>query len=332
MDFSVLGAAFIAALAVMLISLAGVVFSVGSLGGWMRRYTTYLATFSAGVFIVVAYHLASESVREGGWILAVVSVLIGAALMEGIHFIFPTKHHHHDTGHEHSHTPIEGRSVLFSDALHNIGDGILLVGAFAANWYIGIFATIGVLLHETVQEISEYFVLREAGYSNKSALTRNFAVSSTILIGFFLAGTLSSVEWILALLSGIAAGGFLSVILHDLLPHAIASAKTHGGAYIHIVAGIVGIGLMFGVQTILPHEESEDQEDAAIVTETEEQAAPIPAKTTEQKIETPKKSTTQATPKNDVTAPAGATSSPSASTTPTASPAAAETQSVPGRR
>ncbi len=255
MEFTSFVAALIASLLVMLVSLAGVVFSVGTLGRWMHRYITYLATFSGGVFLLVAYHLASEAVHEGGWILAVTSVLLGASLMEAVHFLIPTKHHHHDIRHDHSHTAIEGRSVLFSDGLHNIGDGIFLVGAFAADWYIGIAASVGVVLHETVQEISEYFVLREAGYSNVGALKRNFAVSSTILIGFILAATLSSVEWVLALLSGIAAGGFLSVILHDLLPHAIASVRAHGGAYVHATALIVGSSLMFGIQTILPDEQ-----------------------------------------------------------------------------
>ncbi|TSC86578.1 MAG: Zinc/Iron permease [Parcubacteria group bacterium Gr01-1014_8] len=268
MDFSAASAAFLASLLVMLISLIGVIFSAGKLGQWMQRYLTYLATFSAGVFVLVAFDLASEAVRAGGWVVAVISVLIGATLMEGIHYIFPTKHHHHDVDNSHTHTPIEGRSVLFSDALHNIGDGILLVGAFETNWYIGLAATLGVVLHETVQEVSEYFVLRGAGYSNKGALTRSFLVSSTILIGFFLASTLSSVTWIVALFSGIAAGGFMSVVLHDLLPHALASVRSNGGTYMHILAGLVGAGLMLGIQTALPEEEPMDP--SRVMEETEQ--------------------------------------------------------------
>lgn len=238
----------------MCISLVGVIFASGTIGKWINSRLTYLATFSAGVFIVVAYFLAEEAVHEGGWVAGVGSVVLGAAVMEAIRFFFPAPHHHHGP-HDHGHTHIDGRQVLLSDALHNIGDGILLVGAFASNIYVGLAATVGVLLHETVQEVSEYFVLREAGYSNRGALLRNFAVSSTILIGFVFAAYLSSMEFFLALLSGIAAGGFLSVVLHDLLPHAIASARAQSTAVVHVLAIAAGLLAMLGVQMLMPHEE-----------------------------------------------------------------------------
>lgn len=249
------GAAFLAAILVMTMSLIGVIFTRGSLGAWMRRYLTYLATFSAGVFLLIAYHLAQEAVEEGGWVVGLLAVALGAAVMEGIHYLLPNKHHHHGSSHDHAHTSIDGRRVLISDALHNVGDGILLVGAFASSMWIGVAATIGVLLHEAVQEISEYFVLREAGYTNRDALVRNFAVSSTILIGVVAAVTLSSSDVILALLAGIAAGGFLSVVFHDLLPHAIHSVRVHGNAYLHICAALFGALAMYGIQMAFPHEE-----------------------------------------------------------------------------
>lgn len=246
--------ALFAALAVMSVSLIGVVFTIGRLGTWLQRYLTYLATFSGGVFLLIAYHLAEEAVHEGGWVVGVGSVLLGAALMEGIHFFFPLEHHHHEHVEEHTHSSIDGRRVMATDALHNIGDGILLVGAFAADVWIGVAATVGVLLHEMVQEISEYFVLRESGLTNSQALTRNFFVSSTILIGFIFAAFVSGP--FAAILAGLAAGGFLSVVLHDLLPHALASVRAHGGAYVHVLAGALGASVMFALQSALPHEET----------------------------------------------------------------------------
>ncbi len=255
------GAPLLAALIVMSVSLIGVVFARGALGAWINRYLTYLATFSGGVFLVIAYFLAEEAVHEGGWIVGVSSVILGAAIMEGIRFVFPNEHHHHGTHDEHGHSSIDGRQVLLSDAMHNIGDGILLVGAFAADLYVGIAATVGVVLHETVQEISEYFVLRGAGYSNTEALVRNVAVSSSILLGLLFATYLASIPMFLSILSGIAAGGFLSVVLHDLVPHAIASIRSGGGAYVHGFVAVLGVSLMMGVQSIIPHEHEEAAPD-----------------------------------------------------------------------
>lgn len=263
------GAPLIAALIVMMVSLAGSIFARGRLGEWMNKYLTYLATFSGGVFLVIAYFLAEEAVHEGGWIVGLGSVLLGAAIMEGVRFLFPNKHHHHGP-HDHTHSPIDGRQVLLSDALHNIGDGILLVGAFAADFYVGVAATVGVVLHETVQEISEYFVLRGVGYTNGQALARNFVVSAAILIGLVFATYLSSIPFVLSILSGIAAGGFLSVVLHDLIPHAIASVRTNGGLYVHVLVALLGAFAMLGVQALVPHESEEEHLSAeAVVIETQ---------------------------------------------------------------
>lgn len=252
--------ALFAAFAVMSVSLIGVIFTAGTLGNWMQRYLTYLATFSGGVFLLIAYSLAEEAVHEGGWIVGVGSVVLGAALMEAIHYFFPLDHHHHEHVEEHTHSRIDGRRLLLSDALHNIGDGILLVGAFSADIWIGIAATVGVILHEMVQEISEYFVLRESGLTSGEALTRNFLVSSTIFIGFIFAALMSGP--FVAILSGLAAGGFLSVVLHDLLPHAIASVRTHGHGYAHLASALVGAASIFTLQRVLPHEEAHVEVEA----------------------------------------------------------------------
>ena len=143
-----------------------------------------------------------------------------------------------------------------SDALHNIGDGVIIVGAFVVDFWIGVAATFGILIHELVQEIAEYFVLREAGYTSRQALVRNFAVSSTILIGIFGASYFDQSPWLIGIISGVAAGGFLSIIFADLLPHARHSVRHHGGnVLVHIAVALLGALIMLGAQTLLPHEE-----------------------------------------------------------------------------
>jgi zinc and cadmium transporter len=251
--------ALVAAVVVMSVSLAGVIFSSSILSAWTHRHLTYLATFSAGVFLMVVYHLLEEMLHEGDALaLAAGAVLFGAALMEALHHLLPAEHHHHEAEHDHAHTSVDGRRVLVSDALHNVGDGILLVAAFATNWAIGIAATIGIVVHELVQEISEFFVLKEAGYTTQRALGLNVLSSSTILIGVGVASFLSSSEVTALLFAGLAAGGFLAVLLRDLLPHAIDSIKQHGGGVIHLGALVLGVCLMLGVQTLFSHEETEE--------------------------------------------------------------------------
>lgn len=249
---------FFAALAVMLISLSGVLFAAGPLHRIAQRNLPYLATFAGGVFLIVVYHLLEESLHEGSVALAAGAILFGAALMEALHHLLPDTHHHHSTEHAHAHTSIDGRRVLLADALHNVGDGVLIVASFAVDFSVGIGATVGILIHEFVQEISEFFVLREAGYSIREALARNFFASSTILVGVGIALYLASADEIALLFAGLAAGGFLAVILRDIIPHTVGSIRTRGGSLIHLGALVAGIALMLAVQIALPHQEHEE--------------------------------------------------------------------------
>lgn len=251
----------IAAFAVMLVSLSGVIFTSWRLGTWMKSRLTYLATFSAGVLAVLAYHLIEEAFHEAASLpLVAASIVIGVVALEIVHGLIPNAHHHHGEP-DHTHSAIDGRRVLISDTVHNITDGFLIVSAFVADWRIGVGATIGIMLHESVQEISEYFVLKHAGYSNKQALTYNFISSSSILIGIAIAFVLASSQTLLSVLAALAAGGFLSVVIRDLVPDAVQSARTHSKWIQHIVALAIGVALMFGLAAAIPHEEHGDEEE-----------------------------------------------------------------------
>jgi zinc and cadmium transporter len=254
------GYAVLAALAVMFVSLSGVVFSAEILRVWMQRNLPYLATFAGGVFLLVVYHLLEETLHESSSLaLAAGAVLFGAALMLAAHHVLPAHHHHH-ADHDHPHSTIDGRRVLVSDAFHNIGDGVLLVATFAVSVPVGIAASIGIILHELVQEISEFFVLKSSGYSTREALSWNVASSSTIFLGVALAVFLASAENIAILFAGIAAGGFVAILFQDLIPHAVASAQKNGDAWKHGIAALLGVTLMLGIQTLVLHEEESTHE------------------------------------------------------------------------
>ncbi len=80
--------------------------------------------------------------------------------------------------------------------------------------------------------------------------------SSTILSGaiggYFLLGTFEALE---GPLLGIAAGGILVVVLHDLIPHSVRGAHTAAHYLKHVLWFLVGGLLMFGLTAVLPHAE-----------------------------------------------------------------------------
>jgi zinc and cadmium transporter len=245
----------IAGCAVMAVSLSGIIFTSNKIGAWLKPRLTYLATFSAGVLAVLAYHLIEEALHEASsFAVVAASIVVGVVALEIIHGLVPDSHHHHGTT-DHTHSAVDGRRVLISDGVHNITDGFLIVSSFLADWRIGIGATVGIMLHETVQEISEFFVLKHAGYTNREALTYNFMSSATILIGIGISLVFASSESLLSILAALAAGGFLSVVIRDLIPSAIESAQSDGRWVHHIVAIFIGAALMLSITILMPHEE-----------------------------------------------------------------------------
>ena len=92
----------------------------------------------------------------------------------------------------------------------------------------------------------------------RKALTLNFATSSTILIGaiggFFVLELLESFE---GPLLAVATGGVLSVVFYDLIPHSMRNARTKNYWVQHVAWFVCGCALMYGVTTLVPHQEPE---------------------------------------------------------------------------
>lgn len=239
----------------MFASLVGVIAIWSRLGKFIEKNLHFLVSFSAGVFVIIAYGLIMETLEHSSIpIYAPLWIILGSILSIVIFKILPHFHHHEDNHEGHRHSHIDARRIMFSDAVHNIADGILLTSSFAVSTTLGITTTISVFVHEIIQELSEFFVLKQAGYSMKKALSLNFLVSSTILIGsiggYFLLEKFEAIE---APLLGITAGAFLVIISHDLIPHSLQSIHSKKHIIKHVGWFTLGLGLMFLLTYYLRH-------------------------------------------------------------------------------
>lgn len=243
----------ISSILVMTASLIGV-FSVWKRAGKLiERNLAFLVSFSAGVFLVISYQLGLETFEHAGglpqgflWILlGAVSILIAFRFLPAFH------HHHDNTIEKEPHSRLDVRRILFGDAIHNVGDGILLAASFAVSAPLGAITAVGIFFHEAVQEVSEFFVLRQAGFGVRKALFINFAISATILIGslggYFL---LESFEALEAPLLGITAGSFLVVVFHDLIPHSVRHSSTRTLYLKHGLWFVFGFVVMLAVSLL----------------------------------------------------------------------------------
>jgi zinc transporter ZupT len=243
----------IAAFGIMLASLAGVLFTVARAGSWVEDNLIYLNTFAAGVFVVVSISILREafefSVND---VVTFGAVLLGFFIFFFAEYLLPESHCHHDDENciHNDKDKRKAWKVLLSDGVHNTGDGILLVPVFLIDIQLGIVAAIGIFIHELVQEVAEFFVLKRAGYSTLQALQRNFIVSSTILIGVVAGSLLLIAESLVSPLIGFAAGGFIHIVLVDLLPLTIKEARERKKYIEFLVAFLFGIGLIFSVNAL----------------------------------------------------------------------------------
>jgi zinc and cadmium transporter len=265
MELQIIGAG----LAVMVASLTGVLFTHKIAARFLEEKLSYLISFSAGVFLVTSGALALEVFELADTaLMAVLFIGLGYVLAWGLEFLLPETHQHHDPDcvHDHQHTnKASARKLIVGDAVHNVADGIMLVPAFLVSPVLGVAVTVSVLIHEALQEVSEFFVLRQAGYSTKRALLINFLVSGSIFIGIGLSYLAVVSHDLEVLLLALAAGFFLHVVLHDLIPKPHHHADSAGFVK-HLLVLCIGLGLMsliaFAIQGEHVHGDSHHHEAA----------------------------------------------------------------------
>jgi zinc and cadmium transporter len=135
-----------------------------------------------------------------------------------------------------------GPLILIGDAFHNFVDGFVIAAAFLTSIPLGIAASLAVIAHEIPQEVGDFAILLENGYSKTRAFTLNLLSSLTTLPGaviayFFLGATREAVPFILAL----SAASFIYIAVADLVPslHRQTGLKP---ALIQLLLVLAGIG------------------------------------------------------------------------------------------
>jgi zinc and cadmium transporter len=128
-------------------------------------------------------------------------------------------HHHHQHGFDAHQAGRGGWTVLMGDSIHNFCDGIIIAAAFLADTRLGVVTSLAIIAHEIPQEVGDYIVLLNAGFSRGKALLYN-AVSGMAavvggVIGYFVVGPW---EALFPYLLVVAASSFIYVAVADLIP------------------------------------------------------------------------------------------------------------------
>jgi zinc and cadmium transporter len=198
--------------------------------GVLSRVVQHLVSLSTGVLLSTALLNVLPEAFEGG---KASPQNLFATLLGGLLFFFLLEKaelyrhgHHHEHDHHHHHHGFDqqqagrgGWTVLLGDSIHNFCDGIIIAAAFLADTRLGVVTALAIVAHEIPQEVGDYIVLLNAGFSRTKALLYN-ALSGLAavlggMLGYFVVG-----PWEAAFpyLLVVAASSFIYVAVADLIP------------------------------------------------------------------------------------------------------------------
>ncbi|WP_241673297.1 ZIP family metal transporter [Lacisediminimonas profundi] len=195
----------------------------------LSRMVDRMVSMSVGILLATsllhALPEAFESQADPRTLFAtLLAGLFGFFLLEKLAILRHSHHHEGDGhGHEHGHDRHEaGRSgwmILVGDGLHNFTDGILIAAAFIADPKLGLVTAIAITAHEIPQEVGDFIVLMNAGFTRARAYVYNLVSSAMAVIGGVV-GYLTlgqGAQWIPYVLV-LASSGFIYIAVSDLMP------------------------------------------------------------------------------------------------------------------
>lgn len=211
-------------LQIVLATLAGGLLSVFAAAAvsltLLSRWAPRLVSYAVGVLLAAAFlDLLPEAAAKLP-VDRVLATCLGGVL--GFFVLEKLALWRHAHAAEHAHAAIRkpaGSMILIGDALHNFVDGILIAAAFLTDPALGWAVALGVIAHEIPQEVGDFMVLLESGWSRRAALFWNAlaslaAVAGGVLGYFALSAGQMAVPYVLA----VSAASFLYIAVADLIP------------------------------------------------------------------------------------------------------------------
>ncbi|MFZ4550806.1 MAG: ZIP family metal transporter [Aquabacterium sp.] len=214
----------------------------------------HLVSLSTGVLLGTALlHVLPEAFDSGkaphGLFMTLLGGLLFFFLLEKAELYRHGHHHEHDH-HDHHHgfdaeqAGRGGWSVLVGDSIHNFCDGVLIAASFLADQQLGVVTALAIIAHEIPQEVGDYIVLINAGFSRMRALAYN-ALSGLAavvggVLGYFLIGPWQDY---LPYMMVLAASSFIYVAVADLIPQLQKRLNGRDTA-LQIVWLAIGLGMI----------------------------------------------------------------------------------------
>ena len=231
----------------------------------LGRVVKSLVSLSAGLLLGTALLLVLPEAFESqaGPQALFVTLLLGLLFFFLLEKTELYRHDHHHEGddphHDHHHgfdaeqAGRGGWSVLVGDSIHNFCDGVIIAAAFLADTQLGMVTAAAVIAHEIPQEVGDYVVLLNAGFTRARALLYNALSGLAAVVGgvagYFVVGPW---EGLFPYLLVVAASSFIYVAVADLLPQ-LQRRLPMRQTLAQIAWIACGLGLAFAMQAMQSH-------------------------------------------------------------------------------
>jgi zinc and cadmium transporter len=206
-----------------------------------------LVSFAIGTLLGAAFlEVLPHAFEHGAPGEVAAAILVGFFLLEKL-LLWRHSHDHGEADglqHHHEHERA-GALIVVGDTVHNFVDGVLIAAAFLQGPELGLVTAVAIVAHEIPQEVGDFLVLLNAGYSRAKAFTLNIVSSlgsvAGGLIGYF---TLEGFQHWEPTLLGVVAASMIYVAVADLIPglHRRPELKDTAQQSALIAAGV---GLIF---------------------------------------------------------------------------------------
>jgi zinc and cadmium transporter len=221
----------------------------------MSQLVKRMVSFSVGVLLATALlHSLPEAFESGADTHALFATLLagllGFFLLEKL-ALLRHSHHHEGDGHGHHHghdreaAGKSGMLILVGDTLHNFADGILIAAAFIADPHIGVVTALAIAAHEIPQEVGDFIVLLNAGFSRARAFAYNLLSSLAAIVGGVIGYLLFDrmATWVPFVLV-LASSSFIYIAVSDLMPQMQRRPNWRESA-IQLMLVILGVALVY---------------------------------------------------------------------------------------
>ncbi len=205
-----------------------------------RTLVSSLVSYATGTLLGSAFlGMIPKALDRSSPVFVSATLLIGILLFFLLEKLVIWRHCHEENCETHTRA---GPLILIGDAFHNFVDGTVIAAAFLSDINLGLVTSVAVIAHEVPQEMGDFAILLESGYTRKKALLYNLISSLTSLPGAMIAYYyLKTVEACVPFVLAISAASFVYIALADLIPHLHKKTDLRSGIY-QLFLLICGVG------------------------------------------------------------------------------------------